>query len=107
MAEAVLSAGCRGAVIKLAERGAYYAHADGRRGIVSAFRADPVVDTTGAGDSWAAGFIAGLRGDMGLVESIELANATAAMDIRHTGASAGVVNLDETLAFARSARRVD
>lgn len=107
MAAAILSAGCKGAVIKLGARGAFYALANGQQGRVPAFRVAAVADTTGAGDSWAAGFLAGLHQQMPLPEAIELANATAAMDIQHPGAASGVRCLAEVLAFARAAERLD
>jgi sugar/nucleoside kinase (ribokinase family) len=107
IARAILAAGCKTVVIKLAERGAFYALPDGRQDRVPAFRVEHVVDTTGAGDSWAAGFIAGLHRQMTLHEAVELANATAAMDIACAGAASGVRPLEEVLAFARSQPRGD
>jgi sugar/nucleoside kinase (ribokinase family) len=106
MAEAILSAGCRGAVIKLGDRGAYYLLADGREGRVPGYRAEKIVDTTGAGDSWAAGFIAGLHQSVPIEDAIALANATAAMDIQHVGAATGVRCLDEIRAFQRSTQQL-
>jgi sugar/nucleoside kinase (ribokinase family) len=107
MARAILAAGCKTVVIKLAQRGAFYALPDGRQDRVPAFRVERMVDTTGAGDSWAAGFIAGLHRGMILHEAVELANATAAMDVACPGAASGVRRLEEVLAFARSQPRGD
>jgi len=45
-----------------------------------------VVDTTGAGDQYAAGFLYGLTNGMGLAESAHLGSAAAAEVISHMGA---------------------
>lgn len=53
---------------------------------VPAAAVDRVVDTTGAGDLFAAGFLFGLTHSMGPVESTRLAALCAAEVISHTGA---------------------
>ena len=46
-------------IVTMGEQGAVYADIRGESGVCPALRVD-VVDTTGAGDMWAAGFLAGL-----------------------------------------------
>ena len=56
------AARCKVAVVKLGAEGAWI-HSEADRHHVGAHAVDTVVDTTGAGDNWAAGFLAGyLRG---------------------------------------------
>ncbi|AWM88853.1 adenosine kinase [Microvirga sp. 17 mud 1-3] len=53
---------------------------------VPAFPVDKVVDTTGAGDLFAAGFLAGLARDLDLVDCARLGGLAAAEIIGHLGA---------------------
>jgi len=64
-----------------------------------AFRVQ-VVDATGAGDCFAAGFLAGLSMGWSLERTARLANAAGAACVTAMGATAGVRSLEETLAIA-------
>jgi sugar/nucleoside kinase (ribokinase family) len=57
------------------------------------------VDATGAGDAFAAGFIAGVYLGWPLRETARFANAVGALCVTGVGASGGVASMDETLAF--------
>jgi len=57
-----------------------------------------VVDSTGAGDSWHAGLLTGLRQNMPLEQAGKLANRVAADCCTAMGGSAGIQPLKETLA---------
>ncbi len=63
-----------------------------------AFRV-PVVDATGAGDAFAAGFIAGVRLGWPIEKTARLANAVGASCVMAAGASDGIRSLPETLEF--------
>ena len=63
----------------------------------------PVVDTTGAGDSFLAGLIAGVLRTMPLREAGLLGAATAACCVTGRGATAGLRSFDDTQALARAA----
>ncbi len=91
--------GCQHAVIKLDVDGALCREADGAETHVPAYQVDSVVDTTGAGDCWSAGFLAGLAGGQSVPEAAALGNATAAHCIQAPGASTGIVSLGEIRAF--------
>ncbi|MGD2146615.1 MAG: sugar kinase [Anaerolineae bacterium] len=67
-----------------------------------AFQIKPV-DATGAGDAFAAGFIAGVWHGWSLDETARLANAVGALCVTGLGATGGVRSLRETLAFMASA----
>ncbi|MFQ5857668.1 MAG: carbohydrate kinase family protein [Anaerolineae bacterium] len=60
------------------------------------------VDATGAGDAFAAGFIAGVWQGWPLDRTARLANAVGALCVTGVGATGGVRSLPETLAFMES-----
>uniref|UniRef100_A0A7C1JJ99 Sugar kinase n=1 Tax=Caldilinea aerophila TaxID=133453 RepID=A0A7C1JJ99_9CHLR len=62
-----------------------------------------VVDTTGCGDAYCAGFIVGLGLGWSLEEAGRLGTAAAALVATGLGSDAGIVDLDHTIAFMRSA----
>ena len=57
------------------------------------------VDATGAGDAFAAGFLAGVMHGFDLEKTGKLANATGACCVTEVGTVAGIRSLEETLAF--------
>jgi len=101
MARALQDRGCRNVVIKMDEAGAFCRDADGIETFAPAYKVDNVVDTTGAGDSWCAGFVAGLHEGMTMPEAALLGNATAAHCIQAPGASTGIRPLEEIEAFQK------
>ncbi len=106
MARWMQDRGCRNVVIKMDERGAFCRDAAGVETMVPAYRVEKVVDTTGAGDSWSAGFLEGLREGLDIPEAARLGNAVAAHCIQAPGASTGIVPLDRIKAFQRTAATV-
>ncbi len=97
--------GCRNVVIKLDEKGAFCRDASGAETHVPAYRVDRVVDTTGAGDSWCAGFLAGLHEGLSMPDAAMLGNATAAHCIQAPGASTGIVPLEQIRSFQKRTPR--
>ncbi|MCC6425597.1 MAG: carbohydrate kinase family protein [Phycisphaerales bacterium] len=87
--------GARNVVIKLGDRGVLCLDEHGRETIVPAFQIPRVVDATGAGDCWAAGFLAGLHEGRSFVESARLGNAVAAISVQAAGATTGVPTMDQ------------
>lgn len=63
----------------------------------------PVVDSTGCGDAYCAGFIVGLTKGYSLEDAGKLATAAAAQVITGLGSDAGIKDLDSTLEFMQSA----
>ncbi|MEA2102715.1 MAG: sugar kinase [Thermodesulfobacteriota bacterium] len=63
---------------------------------IPAFNVD-VVDTTGCGDSYCAGFIAGLSHGFDLEKACRFATATSALVATGLGSDAGVEDFDKTL----------
>ena len=83
-AEHYLSLGANKVVITLDKQGAYY-KSRVECGSAPTFRADRVVDTTGAGDAFAAGLISGIIEELPLGEAVVRANACGCMAIQHEG----------------------
>lgn len=92
-----LDYGMKLVALKMGEQGCYVT--DGREAVrLSAYPVTPV-DTTGAGDAFAAGFLAGIIQGWDLERTARFANAVGAMCVTAIGATSGVKSLDETMAF--------
>ena len=89
-------------VVKLGEEGSYV-YGEGEEAFVPSYVVD-AVDTSGAGDSFVAGFLAGRLRGWPLVESARFGNAVAAHCIQALGCTAGVVDFETTRAFQETAR---
>jgi len=101
IARAFQDRGCRNVVIKMDEAGVFCRDNGGNETHVPSYQVDRVVDTTGAGDCWCAGFLAGLRAGKDMAEAALLGNATAAHCIQAPGASTGIVPLEQIQAFQK------
>jgi sugar/nucleoside kinase (ribokinase family) len=102
MAAFLRGRGVANLVIKLGERGCYVLPAGEQGFFVPAFPVQ-VVDTTGAGDSFVAGFLAGLRRGWQPRQCARLACAAAALDIQRVGATAGMPTFAEAGDFMKKA----
>ena len=102
-AEALRAAGCGCVVVKLGEQGVYCLTDDGQEIRVPAYEA-PVVDATGAGDSWVAGFLTGLLEGWPLQESLLFGNAVGAQAVGAVGCTTGIPTFDHVRRFQREAR---
>jgi sugar/nucleoside kinase (ribokinase family) len=91
-------------VLTLGGEGAYYAHRDGARLRVPAYDID-VVDTTGCGDAFDAGFIAALHHKMDPETSVRFAQAAAALVATGLGSDAGIVSFEHTMDWMRRRMR--
>jgi sugar/nucleoside kinase (ribokinase family) len=77
---------CEIACLTRSEKGSVIITSSGERVHVDAARVDKVIDTTGAGDLYAAGFLYGLTNGRDLATSGRLASLAAAECISHIGA---------------------
>ena len=87
-------AGC--CVFSLGGDGAYYAHGDGTR-LKSPAYDIKVVDTTGCGDAFDAGFIAALHHEMDMETALRFAQTSAGLVATGLGSDAGIVSFEQTL----------
>jgi sugar/nucleoside kinase (ribokinase family) len=96
------SLGAGDVVIKLGAEGCAIYPRSGGVARVPGFRID-VVDTTGAGDCFVGGFLAGLMEGMNYEQAARLANAAGAMSASSLGAVTGMRNRAETQEWMRRA----
>jgi sugar/nucleoside kinase (ribokinase family) len=96
-ADFFLGRGAQCCVFTLGPHGAYYANCDGVR-IMSPAYDIKVVDTTGCGDAFDAGFITALHHKMDVEASLRFAQAAAGLVATGLGSDAGIVSFEDTLA---------
>jgi sugar/nucleoside kinase (ribokinase family) len=83
-------------IFTLGSEGAYYAHRDGTR-LKSPAYDIKIVDTTGCGDAFDAGFIASLHHKMDTETALRFAQASAGLVGTGLGSDAGIVSFEDTL----------
>lgn len=91
-----LDRGAACCVFTLGGEGAYYAHRDGTRLRSPAYDIQ-VVDTTGCGDAFDAGFIAALHHKMDTETALRFAQASAGLVATGLGSDAGIVSFADTM----------
>jgi ribokinase len=92
-AQNLLKLGTKIIVVTKGKDGAFVT--DGKENIEVRSRKVKVVDTTGAGDAFAAGFIYGQLLNLSLKQSAEIGNAVASFSIQKIGARMGLPNRKE------------
>lgn len=104
VADKILSYGVKTVIIKIGKQGVYIKSQKGDEMIVPTMKGVKRVDTIGAGDNFASGFISGILEGKSLKECGEYGNVTASIAITTIGATTGVQNRamwDETMAAYR------
>ena len=91
-----LGLGANCCVFTLGGDGAFYAHKNGTR-INSPAYDVKVVDTTGCGDAFDAGFIAALHHKMDVETSLRFAQASAGLVATGLGSGAGIISFEHTV----------
>jgi len=94
--------GARACVFKMGSNGSVYADANGVTLRMPAFKVN-VVDTTGCGDAYCAGFIIGLSHGWDIEQSMKLATAASALVATGLGSDAGIINFEKTVEFMNTA----
>jgi len=94
-ASAMLNAGAKACVFTLGPDGAFFADASGVRKQSPAYDIE-IVDTTGCGDAFDAGFITALHHEMNLETSLRFAQASAALVASGLGSDAGITSFEDT-----------
>jgi ribokinase len=103
-ANKLLNLGPKIVALKLGEHGSMIATGD-QHLLIPSLRVN-AVDTTGAGDAFDAGFIAGFLKGWTLRAAGEFANATAALKITKRGARTGLPTLNEVTSFLHAQSKV-
>ncbi len=94
-----LEFGVQVVALKMGAAGSYYRSSSGEEGFVPILPVK-VVDTTGAGDAFVAGFLTGYLLNWPLDRVLKLANAVGGLAVSKMGATTGIKPLAETLRFA-------
>lgn len=95
-AKKILSFGVKAVVVKRGGNDTFLYTTDGCKK-VPVYKASDVKDTTGAGDSFGAGFIYGLTKKMSLVDSVLFGNAVASCAVESLGATDGISSIEEPM----------
>lgn len=98
IADFYLQRGVELVVVKLGSDGAYYKTSKGSFGVVPGFPVDKVVDTVGAGDSFAVGVLSGLFDGRSVEDAVRRGNWFGSLAVRVRGDSEGLpsrMQLDE------------
>lgn len=93
---ALIDRGLKCAVVKRGEKGCLIAQRDELTKI-RAYPVERVVDTTGAGDCFVAGFLWALSENISLAECGRFACAAASCSVEHVGATSGVTSLAQVM----------
>ena len=101
IARQFLECGVKNAVVKLGAEGCLVKSAD-MEAVVPAVPGVRAVDTTGAGDNFAAGFIDALLRGEGLVDCARWGNAVASLCVERVGATTGPRERDEIARRAKA-----
>lgn len=104
IAQFFIDLGAGACVIKTGAEGSFI-KSTGTEFQMPAFKVD-VSDTTGCGDSYCGGFIAGLSMGYDLEDACRLGTATSGLVATGLGSDAGVVDLETTLEFMRAAETI-
>jgi sugar/nucleoside kinase (ribokinase family) len=104
IAQSLLEHGVKTVALKMGIHGCLVMSCDGQTVRLPSFQVD-AVDATGAGDAFAAGFIAGVWEEWPLEQTARFANAVGALSVTGLGANGGVRSLSETLLFMENAKQ--
>ena len=102
MADAFLARGVSRVVIKLGADGCLIAHRGGQQ-LIPACPQTQCIDTTGAGDNFAAGFLSALLDGLSFADCARYANACAAVSVESVGAATGVRDAEQVQSRFRAA----
>lgn len=101
IADVFIGMGVKTAVIKMGIDGCFIKSSSGEKYTIPTYRHIKAVDTTGAGDSFVAGFITGIVKGFNLEECGVFANATGTHCVMAIGASTGIKSFDEIMNFIK------
>lgn len=99
LAEYLLTLGAKTVILKMGKAGAFVAWEHGHA-LTPGYPAT-VVDTTGAGDCWDAGFLAAIAHGESLLDAVRIGHACAAFGIEAVGGATGIPDYATVKARAR------
>ena len=102
MAKFFMSQGVKNVIIKLDQQGCFVMTQKDNGIIIPSFKGIQVKDSSGAGDSFCAGFMAGLYHQWDVRKSALFANAVGAHCVMEIGTTTGVKTMDEILTFIKN-----
>ena len=91
IADVLLSCGVKNVILKIGKRGCLVKNAQ-ERFITPSYPKATVVDTTGAGDNFASGFLSFIMEGKSLKEASQFANCAASLAIEKIGATTGITS---------------
>ena len=94
-AATLLEMGIKNVIITLGEKGAFFANTNENFSSPVANLSNPVVDTTGAGDAFNAGFAAALTENQSIRDAIAFASATAGLTTTKIGTANSMPSREE------------
>lgn len=90
--------GVKKVIIKIGSKGAYVR--DGQEGyVVPGYKVEKVIDTVGAGDGFAAGFISGILEGLSVKESVKRGNGVGSIQVTHISDNEGLPTKKELLDY--------
>lgn len=102
IADVFLSMGVKTAVIKLGKKGCFIKDSSGEKYTIPTYSKIKAVDTTGAGDSFVAGFLTGMTKGWNLYQCGLLGNAAGTHCVMAAGASTGIKSFEEIAEFMKN-----
>lgn len=90
--------GVKNMILKMGSEGVYVRTEDGNERWISGYPVE-AVDTTGAGDSFCAGFSYGLANEWPVEQCVKFGNAVGSMCVSSIGACTGIKSAQEVLTF--------
>ena len=100
IAKFYLDHGVKNVVIKIGPKGAYV-RTQNEEAYIEGYKVEKVIDTVGAGDGFAVGFISGLLEGKDVKECADRANAIGALQVMHKGDNEGLPTNEQLLAFMK------
>lgn len=106
IANRFMEMGCKIVAVKLGEDGCYVASKDGGN-YIKGYKIKNPVDTVGAGDGFAAGFLSGILRNLSIEECGKFGNGVGAMATLVEGDMEGYPYLDQLLMFMGKKKGID
>lgn len=97
--EIFMGYGVKNVVIKLGKDGCFVKCEDGEELYSRGFDKIKAIDTSGAGDSFCAGFLTGLSKGWEIPECAKFANAVGTHCVMEIGTTTGIKSMEDTLSF--------